>query len=98
MSNGDNLVCLPADQFKELLKEAAQKGAEEALKAVGLGDKDAGPDIRDIRGILKSFREAKQTAFRQVIKNITNMFFVAFLVFSFLKGAPYIQSILKYLG
>lgn len=54
-----------------LLDQAAERGARRALESVGLHDENAGSDIREIRGLLDSWRDAKQTAFAAVIKWVT---------------------------
>lgn len=61
-------------EIEALLERAAQKGAEKALAKVGLGDVDAGADIRDLRDWLKACRliksEALKTAVSVAIKTL----------------------------
>ena len=47
-------------ELARLLDEAAEKGAKRALASVGLHDQDAGDDVRELRGLLESWRETKK--------------------------------------
>lgn len=51
-----------------LLEQAAQKGAELALDRVGLGDDDAGVDVRDLRNLIDGWRSAKKAAIDSIIR------------------------------
>jgi hypothetical protein len=51
---------LSATELGELLEAAAQRGAITALKTVGLDDKDAFKDMREIRDNLNSYRRARK--------------------------------------
>ena len=51
-------------KLQSLLEEAAEKGAEKALARVGLGDENAGVDIRDLRDWLKACRIIKSEALK----------------------------------
>lgn len=55
-------VNLTQEQLAALLEQAAESGAKKALVAVGLHDSDAAGDVRDLRGLLDAWREAKTTA------------------------------------
>lgn len=54
-------------EIEALLEQAAQKGAERALAKVGLGDVDAGADIRDLRDWLKACRVIKSEALKTAV-------------------------------
>ena len=54
-------------KLQSLLEQAAEKGAEKALAKVGLGDVDAGADIRDRRDWLKACRVIKSEALRTAV-------------------------------
>jgi hypothetical protein len=53
---------LPAHKQGEYLGALAQRGATDALKAIGLNDAAAAADIRDIRDLLKGLRVLKKAA------------------------------------
>lgn len=74
--------------LSELLEEAAERGASKALASVGLHDENAANDIREIRGLLDSWRLARQTVIRTAVKYVT----VAIL------GAISFAVLNKYLG
>jgi hypothetical protein len=60
-----------SDDLKALLDEAAERGAEAALKKIGLHDKHAGKDIQEVRDLLYNWRETKKTIAQTVAKIIT---------------------------
>lgn len=55
-------------ELATLLDQAAEKGARRALESVGLHDNSAGNDIRELRGLLDSWRDAKKTALGAIVK------------------------------
>lgn len=60
-----------SDDLKALLDEAAERGAEAALKKIGLHDEHAGRDIQEVRDLLYNWRETKKTIAHTVAKVIT---------------------------
>lgn len=72
---------MPKDDFEALLEQAAERGARNALHEVGLDGPDAAHDIRELRGLLDAFNEAKRTAGLTLIK-----LFVTGLVLAVLTG------------
>ena len=62
-------------ELEKLINKAAQAGATQALKEVGLSDKDAYDDVKELRGLLDSWRAAKST----VGKTIAQIFTTAVL-------------------
>jgi len=77
--NPDVLNLRPED-LDELLIRAAEKGAERALKALGLENGHAAKDIRDLRGLIEAWRQARQTAWQTLIKLLTTGILVALIV------------------
>ena len=77
--NPDVLNLRPED-LDELLIRAAEKGAERALAALGLENGHAAKDIRDLRGLIEAWRQARQTAWQTSIKLLTTGILVALLV------------------
>lgn len=59
---GKNFCELPSHKQAEYLGALAQRGASDALKAIGLNDAEAAADIRDIRDLLKGLRVMKKAA------------------------------------
>jgi len=64
----------PLNRSTELLLEriaeqAAEKAAKKALERIGLHDEQAGGDVRDLRTLLKAWRDANQT-FRQTVVRV----------------------------
>lgn len=57
--------------LNNLLIEAAEKGAEAALRKVGLHDEEAIKDILEIRSLLDTWRETKKTIGQTIAKIIT---------------------------
>jgi hypothetical protein len=61
--NGNTPFCeLASHKQAEYLGALAQRGASDALKAIGLNDAEAAADIRDIRDLLKGLRVLKKAA------------------------------------
>ncbi|MGE0718408.1 MAG: DUF6127 family protein [Alphaproteobacteria bacterium] len=59
---------IDADKLDTLLEDAARRGATEALARVGLNDEGSANDIRDLRELLTSWREAKSAFLKGVAK------------------------------
>ena len=74
------VLSLRPEDLDELLIRAAEKGAERALAALGLENGHAAKDIRDLRGLIEAWREARQTAWQTFIKLITTGILVALIV------------------
>lgn len=64
------------DELKSMLREAAEWGAKRALADIGLHDDEAGDDVKELRGLLESWRDAKRTAFKTTISWITKGFLI----------------------
>ena len=81
----DGMVVMPRDEFEELLERAAERGARHALADVGLDGPEAAHDIRELRGLLDAFNEAKKTAGLTVVKMLVTGLVMALLAGTFLK-------------
>ncbi len=75
----DGHVRMPEEEFEELLKLAAERGAKRALADVGLVDEHAADDIRDLRSLLGAVRVAKRTAWQTVVRLITTGLILALI-------------------
>ncbi len=74
------ILNLRPDDLDELLIRAAEKGAERAMAALGLDNGHAAKDIRDLRGLIEAWRQARQTAWQTLIKLLTTGILVALIV------------------
>jgi hypothetical protein len=74
------VLSLRPEDLDELLTLAAEKGAERALAALGLENGHAAKDIRDLRGLIEAWRQARQTAWQTLIKLMTTGILVILLV------------------
>jgi len=81
----DGMVSMPRDEFEELLERAAERGARHALADVGLDGPEAANDIRELRGLLDAFNEAKKTAGLTIIKMLVTGMVMALLAGAFVK-------------
>jgi hypothetical protein len=81
----DGMVTMPRDEFEELLERAAERGARHALADVGLDGPEAAHDIRELRGLLDAFNEAKKTAGLTIVKMLVTGLVMALLAGAFLK-------------
>lgn len=66
-------------EMDRLLEDVSERGARRALAAVGLSDRYAGKDIRQLRGLLDSWRSVKGDVLRQIGKGIKHGATVLFL-------------------
>jgi len=81
----DGMVVMPADDFEQLLENAAQRGAKKALADVGLDGENAASDIRALRSLLEVFNTAKLTAWQTVIRMVTTGFVLALVAGAVIK-------------
>ena len=63
-----------------VLTRAAERGAERALACLGLENGRAAADIRDLRGLIDAWREARRTAWQTAVKVVTTGILAALLV------------------
>lgn len=53
--------------LQAIVEDAAQAGAERALKSLGLLDERAGADIQELRELVQGWRDVKKSALRSLI-------------------------------
>lgn len=58
-------------ELEDLLERAAEEGARRALASVGLHDDRAAGDVRDLRGILDSWRDTRRAILRTFAQILT---------------------------
>lgn len=59
------------EELDMLLEKASERGAESALRKIGLHDEQAGKDIQEVRSLLESWRDTKKTITQTIAKVIT---------------------------
>lgn len=75
-----SVLSLRAEDLNELLTRAAERGAERALASLGLENGHAAADIRDLRGLMEAWRDARRTAWQTVIRVVTTGLLALLLV------------------
>lgn len=76
-------------ELEAMLERAAKKGAREALHQLGLHDEDAHDDIRELRNLLDSYKDAKKTAWSTIVKTLTTGFLSILIIGAYVKfGKP----------
>lgn len=78
-------VTVPQHEFEGMLERAAERGARHALHEVGLDGEDAASDIRELRGLLDAFNEAKKAAGLTIVKMLITGLVMALLAGTFVK-------------
>ncbi len=78
-NNDTDEVSLSAVELDSMLSRAAQKGANLALKDVGLEGPEAESDIHELRSLMQALKTAKRTAWKTVIR-ITTAGLLAILI------------------
>ena len=79
------MVTIPQEEFETMLELAAERGARHALADVGLDGPEAAQDIRELRGLLDAFNEAKKTAGLTIVKMLVTGLVMALLAGAFVK-------------
>jgi Family of unknown function (DUF6127) len=79
------VIELTRADLDEIIEEAAHRGAAKALRTLGLEDDRAPHDIRDLRDLMKSWREVKSEALKTFAKIVT----------TFLLGAIFVGTVFQ---
>ena len=64
-------VDMDEDRLRLVVQEAVRTEIDRAFKAVGLSDDDAPSDVRDLRGLLKTYKQAQSTILKTILTFIT---------------------------
>ena len=59
------------DRLRLIVQESVRIEIDRAFKAVGLHDDDAPSDVRDLRGLLKTYKQAQSTVIKTMVTFIT---------------------------
>ena len=76
----ENMLLFRKEDFDDLLDRAAERGAERVLAHLGLENGHAARDIRELRGLIEAWRDARRTAWQTAVKVITTGILAALLV------------------
>jgi hypothetical protein len=76
----ENMLLMRKEDFDDLLDRAAERGAERALSHLGLENGHAARDIRELRGLLDAWRDARHTAWQTAIRVVTTGILASLLV------------------
>jgi len=64
-------------ELELLLDRAAKRGAQEALKSIGLSDENAYQDMKEVRNLLDAWRATKQTVGQTIARVVTTALLTA---------------------
>tara|TARA_X000001316_G_C893637_1_gene14432 strand:- start:252 stop:500 length:249 start_codon:yes stop_codon:yes gene_type:complete len=56
------------EQLEAMMDRSAKKGARQALCDLGLSDMDAANDIKELRGLLDSWRDTKKSIWKTLVQ------------------------------
>lgn len=76
----ENMLLFRKEDFDDLLDRAAERGAERVLAHLGLENGHVARDIRELRGLIEAWRDARRTAWQTAVKVITTGILAALLV------------------
>ncbi len=71
---------LTDDQLDRMLEQAAERGAELALRKVGLGDDKAITDVTELREWIRAFRLVKSEALRSFVNIFIKIIILGVLI------------------
>jgi hypothetical protein len=78
-------IKLTSEELEEMLDRSAKRGAKLVLRELGLHDETAAVDIREIRGLLDTWRQTRLSIWNTFIKITT------IAVFTFIGAAIWMK-------
>ena len=75
-------------ELELLIHKAAQEGAKEALKEVGLSDEEAYDDVKELRSLLDSWRATKTTVGQTIARMLTTAVLTALAIGIYMGWSP----------
>jgi Family of unknown function (DUF6127) len=84
-------ITLSSPELELLLQKAAECGAKKALHDIGLHDEEAADDMRELRGILDTWRDTKRTAWKTFVGWFTKGLILVILAGIYMKSGGTIQ-------
>ena len=76
------------EELEVIIQHAAQEGAKQALKEIGLSDQDAYDDVKELRSLLDTWRDTKQTVGQTVTRIFTTAILTALAVGIYMGWGP----------
>lgn len=67
-------------ELELVIQKAAQAGAKEALKEVGLSDQEAYDDVKELRSLLETWKITKTTVGQTIARTITTALLTALAI------------------
>ena len=74
------VLIMTEQELESLIDKAAQQGAKQALKEVGLSDEEAYDDVKELRSLLDSWRATKTTVGQTIARMVTTALLTALAV------------------
>ena len=68
------------EELKHIIDLAARRGAKQALKEIGLSDQEAYDDVKELRGLLDTWRITKATVGQTITRMVTTALLTALAV------------------
>tara|TARA_R100001198_G_C5240639_1_gene217936 strand:+ start:306 stop:560 length:255 start_codon:yes stop_codon:yes gene_type:complete len=78
-------VKLSPEELEDMLDRSAKRGAKLVLRELGLHDETAAVDMREIRGLLETWRHTRQSIWNTFVKITT------IAVFTFIAAAIWMK-------
>jgi len=78
-------IKLTTEELEEMLDRSAKRGAKLVLRELGLQDETAAVDMREIRSLLETWRQTRQSIWNTFIKITT------IAVFTFIAAAIWMK-------
>ena len=68
------------EKLEKIINRAAEQGAKQALKDIGLSDEEAYDDVKELRGLLDAWRATKSTVGQTIARMLTTSILTALAV------------------
>ena len=68
------------EELEKIISRAAEQGAKQALKDIGLSDEEAYDDVKELRGLLDAWRATKSAVGQTIAKMLTTSILTALAV------------------
>jgi len=67
-------------ELEKIISQAAQEGARQALKDIGLSDEEAYDDVKELRSLLDAWRATKSTVGQTIARMLTTSILTALAI------------------
>ena len=82
------MLMMTEQELESLIHKAAQEGAKQALKEVGLSDEEAYDDVKELRSLLDSWRATKTTVGQTIARMLTTAVLTALAIGIYMGWSP----------